>query len=141
VTFVWRRTFPDTHHDFVAEETGQHVGRIKRIDGGPQEGTWTWSCTSCQRGHEADGVRPLNGMTASRDEAIEALAAAWSQAKAWRARTGLSLAQLKRSKQTLKIESLASNASVPIFGTFLEQSQIQTVCRDQFLHPARGIEC
>lgn len=40
MTFVWRRTFPDTHHDFVAEEAGQHVGRIPRIHGGPQDGVW-----------------------------------------------------------------------------------------------------
>ncbi|SEP09373.1 hypothetical protein SAMN02799625_04648 [Methylobacterium sp. UNC300MFChir4.1] len=92
MTFAWRRTFLGTHHDFVAEEAGQHVGRIKRMDGGPQNGTWTWSCTGCQRGHEAEGVRPLNGMADTRDEAIEALAAAWARAKAWSARTGLPLA-------------------------------------------------
>lgn len=91
MTFTWRRTFPGTHHDFVAEEAGQHVGRIKRIDGGPQNGSWTWSCTGCQRGHEAEGVRPLSGMADTRDEAIEALAAAWARAKAWSARTGQAL--------------------------------------------------
>ncbi len=61
MTFTWRRTFPNTHHDFVAEEAGQHVGRIRRMHGGPQDGVWIWSCTGCQRGHEATGVRPLNG--------------------------------------------------------------------------------
>lgn len=92
MTFTWHRTFPESHHDFVAEEAGVHVGRIKRIAGGPQHGTWTWSCTGCQRGHEAEGVRPLNGMADTRDEAIEALAAAWARAKAWSGRTGLPLA-------------------------------------------------
>ncbi|KOX55090.1 hypothetical protein ADL19_13370 [Streptomyces purpurogeneiscleroticus] len=88
MTFVWARTFPDSRHDFVAEDAGQHVGRIRRIAGGPQNGIWTWSCTGCQRGHEAEGVRPLNGEAPTRDEAIEALAAAWGRAKAWSARTG-----------------------------------------------------
>lgn len=46
----------------------------------------------CQRGHEATGVRPLNGEAATRDEAIEALAAAWERAKAWSERTGKPLA-------------------------------------------------
>ncbi|WP_345820086.1 hypothetical protein ABC766_29275 [Methylobacterium fujisawaense] len=92
MTFTWRRTFPDTHHDFVAEEAGQHVGRIRRIAGGPQNGTWFWSCTGCQRGHEAEGVRPLNGEAPTREEAIEALAAAWGRAKAWSERTGKPLA-------------------------------------------------
>ncbi|MET3486003.1 hypothetical protein [Methylobacterium sp. 1973] len=92
MTFVWRRTFPDTHHDFVAEEAGQHVGRIRRMDGGPQDGIWFWYCTGCQRGHEATGVRPLSGEAATRDEAIEALAAAWARAKAWSAVSGLPLA-------------------------------------------------
>ena len=92
MTFTWRRTFLNTHHDFVAEQADQHVGRIRRIDGGLQNGTWTWSGTGCQRGHEAEVVRPLNGEVATRDEAIEALSAAWSRAKAWSARTGLLLA-------------------------------------------------
>lgn len=92
MTFTWQRTFPDTHHDFVAEEAGRHVGRVKRVAGGPQDGWWMWTATGVQRGHEADGVRPLNGMEATRDEAIEALAAAWGRAKAWSARTGLPLA-------------------------------------------------
>ncbi|MET3482313.1 hypothetical protein [Methylobacterium sp. 1973] len=92
MTFTWRRTFPDTHHDFVAEEEGQHVGRIRRIHGGPQDGVWMWSCTGCQRGHEATGVRPLNGEAATRDEAIEALAAAGDRTKEWSARTGRLLA-------------------------------------------------
>ncbi|MFF9549432.1 MULTISPECIES: hypothetical protein [Bacteria] len=91
--FTWARTFPDTHHDFVAEEAGHHVGRIRRIHGGPQDGVWMWSCTGCQRGHEAEGVRPLNGMADTRDEAIEALAAAWARAKAWSKRSGLPLMQ------------------------------------------------
>lgn len=93
MTFTWRRTFPDTHHDFVAEEAGQHVGRIKRIQGGPQDGFWYWTATGVPRGHEAEGIRPLNGMTATRDEAIEALAAAWARAMAWSAGTGLPLIQ------------------------------------------------
>ena len=92
MTFTWQRTFPDTRHDLVAEEAGRHVGRIKRVAGGPQDGWWMWTATGVQRGHEADGVRPLNGMEATRDEAIEALAAAWGRAKAWSARTGLPLA-------------------------------------------------
>lgn len=37
-------------------------------------------------------MRPLNGMANTRDEAIEALAAAWARAKAWSARTSLPLA-------------------------------------------------
>lgn len=90
MTFTWRRTFPDTHHDFVAEEVGQHVGRIIRNSGGPNAGTWFWTCTGCQRGE--DELKPLNGEAPTRDEAIEALAAAWSRAKAWSARTGLPLA-------------------------------------------------
>jgi hypothetical protein len=49
VTFVWARTFPDSRHDFVAEDAGQHVGRIRRIAGGPQNGIWFWRCTGCQR--------------------------------------------------------------------------------------------
>lgn len=76
----------------MAEDAGQHVGRIKRIDGGPQDSWWTLTCTGCQRGQEAEGVRPLNGMAETRDEAIEALSAAWSRAKAWSARTELPLA-------------------------------------------------
>jgi len=70
------------------------VGRIKRAEGGPQSGRWTWSCTGCQRGHEAESVRPLNGEVATRDEAIEQLAAAWSRAKAWSAQAGLPLAEV-----------------------------------------------
>lgn len=38
------------------------------------------------------GERPLNGMTATWDKAIEALSAAWNRAKAWSARTELPLA-------------------------------------------------
>lgn len=92
MTFTWRRTFADTHHDFVAEEAGQHVGRIRRIHGGPQDGVWYWTATGVQRGHEATGVRPLNGEASTRDEAIEALAAAWARARAWSEQTGLPLA-------------------------------------------------
>ncbi|WP_426313815.1 hypothetical protein ACN9MF_20075 [Methylobacterium fujisawaense] len=92
MTFTWRRTFPETHHYFVAEEAGQHVGRIRRIHGGPQDGVWTRSCTGRQRGHEATGVRPLNGEAATQDEAIKAFAAAWSRDKARSVRTVLTLA-------------------------------------------------
>lgn len=92
MTFTWRRTFRDMHHDFVADEAGRHVGRIRRMHGGPQDGTWTWSYTGCQRGHEAEGVRPLNGESSTRDGAIEALGAAWARAKAWSERTRLPLA-------------------------------------------------
>ena len=50
MTFSWRRTFPNMHHDFVAEEAGQHVGRINRVDGGPHYGWWTWTATGVPRG-------------------------------------------------------------------------------------------
>ncbi|MCX4194622.1 hypothetical protein OMR07_02840 [Methylobacterium organophilum] len=43
-----RRAFPNTPHNFMAEEAGQHVDRIKRTDVGPQNSTWNWSCASCQ---------------------------------------------------------------------------------------------
>jgi hypothetical protein len=49
-------------------------------------------CTGCQRGHEAEGVRLLNGEATTWDQAIEALAAAWGRAKAWSAGTGKPLA-------------------------------------------------
>lgn len=59
VTFAWRGTFPDAQHDFVAEKAGQHVGRIKRITGGPQNGIYTRSCTGCRRGLKPKGcARP-----------------------------------------------------------------------------------
>ena len=91
MTFDWDRTFPDTHHDFQARENGETVGRIRRNHGGPNAGTWEWSCYGCTRGVEAEGVRPLSGEAATRDEAIQALSDAWRRAKAWSARTGLPL--------------------------------------------------
>ena len=90
MTFTLRRTFPDTHHDFVAEDRGQHVGRIMRNGGGPNVGSWFWTCTGCQRCE--DELKPLNGETATRDEAIAALSEAWSRARAWTARMGRSVA-------------------------------------------------
>jgi hypothetical protein len=57
--------------------------------GGPNVGTWFWTCAGCQRG-EAE-LKPLNDETATRDEAIEALSEAWSRAGAWGARTGMPL--------------------------------------------------
>jgi Zn-finger protein len=76
----------------VTGDAGQHVGRVKRIDGGPQDGTWTWSCTGCQRGHEAEGARPLNGDISNRNKEIEASATAYARAKAWSAPSVLRLA-------------------------------------------------
>ncbi len=90
MTFTWRRTFPNTHHDFVASEKGVEVGRIRRNAGGPNNGTWAWSAFGVMR--RADEMLPLNGEAATRDEAIEALASAWGRAKAWSARTGKPLA-------------------------------------------------
>ena len=89
LTFTWHRAFPDTHHDFVAEDRGQHVGRIMRNGGGPNVGTWFWTCTGCQPG-EAE-LKSLNSEIATRHEAIEALSEAWSRAWAWSARTGMLL--------------------------------------------------
>jgi hypothetical protein len=126
VTFTWRRTFPDTHHDFAAEDAGQHVGRIKRIDGRPQNGTW--SRTGCQRGHEAEDVRPLNGLTAARDEAIEAMAAAWGRAKAWSAdRVAAGLTQ-----------AFAANLKISEPSHRLARSGFRNT-KDRFLRPARSI--
>jgi hypothetical protein len=34
LTFTWHRAFPNTHHDFVANDRGQHVGRVM-WNGGP----------------------------------------------------------------------------------------------------------
>jgi hypothetical protein len=94
MTIVWPQTFPSTHHDFVAEtREGEPVDRIKRIEDGPENGTWTWSCTGCQRGHEAKGVRLLNGMAETGDEAIKQVAPACDQARAWCARPRLPLAR------------------------------------------------
>lgn len=91
MAFTWDRTRPDDRYDFVAVEDGEHVGRIYRLSGGPQDKWWFWTCTGCQRGVEAAEVSPRHGVAQTRDEAIAALAEVWVKAKAWSARTGLPL--------------------------------------------------
>ena len=77
----------------MAQENGVEVGRIyQHRYGGRDRDTWLWTATGIHRGRYAEGVAPLSGDTDTRDEAIEALSAAWARAKAWSARTGLPLA-------------------------------------------------
>ena len=44
---TWRQTWPDKEADYVAAASNyDHVGRIYRHNGGPQDGMWFWSLTA-----------------------------------------------------------------------------------------------
>ncbi|MGN6535121.1 MAG: hypothetical protein ACTHKQ_05245 [Mesorhizobium sp.] len=43
----WRQTWPDKEADYAADASNyDHVGRIYRHNGGPQDGKWFWSLTA-----------------------------------------------------------------------------------------------
>ena len=87
MALTWSRTFPDTHHDFVAKEDGADVGRIyQHRPGGLAHDVWLWSATGVHAGLDAPAA--ISGEVLTREAAIAALTQAWERAKAWSARTG-----------------------------------------------------
>ncbi len=82
---VWRHTF-EPGPDFTLEVRGQIIGRVHRIDTKPTPPRWFWTITC---------VRQFVGMTKpsktdsgyvdTKEEAVEALRAAWALERDWRA--------------------------------------------------------
>ena len=83
--FVWSRTQPDSHYDFVARDAeGYLIGRIRREHGGQQDGKWSWFASGVQAAPGTVGCN-LSGVTDTRDEAIDCLHGTWT---AWMANGG-----------------------------------------------------
>ncbi|TXN72404.1 hypothetical protein [Methylobacterium sp. WL6] len=79
--FVWSRTQPDSHYDFIARDAdGYLVGRIRR-ETGLRAGKWSFFANGVQAAPGTVGCA-LSGTVETRDEAIEQLHVAW---RAWMA--------------------------------------------------------
>jgi hypothetical protein len=44
--YDWKRTDPDSHHDFAAYDGKLNIGRIYREDRNVKSGLWSWSMTA-----------------------------------------------------------------------------------------------
>lgn len=86
--FTWRRTFPGTHHDFLASVEAGAVGRInRRRPGGSSEFVWCWTASGILPSLHLIGP-PTYGEVPTRQEAIAALTDAYERGRAWSERTG-----------------------------------------------------
>lgn len=76
---AWSRTFPDSHHDFVARDGEEAVGRIYRESAGhTQSGRWRWFANGISAPPRITGFE-RSGTVDTRQEAIDALSSAWSR--------------------------------------------------------------
>ncbi|MCJ2128002.1 hypothetical protein [Methylobacterium sp. E-045] len=77
---TWTRTYPDSprKHDFVAHDNGELVSRIYRMGDGPQDGRWLWFANGIQAAPGNVGCA-LNGEAPTKQEAADAVKAAWAR--------------------------------------------------------------
>jgi hypothetical protein len=74
-------SWPQDGADYVVMSGEVAVGRIMRLQDGPQDGNWMWSVTGLVH---SDG--PLHGVATSPSDAQATFADAW---RGWLARAGL----------------------------------------------------
>jgi hypothetical protein len=75
---TWKRTViggQTLHGDFVAEAEGQLIGRVMKIEDGPQRGTWSWSFLI---GHSEFRLGDFNGVEADKQKAADRIKAAFA---------------------------------------------------------------
>ena len=74
--FAWSRTWQDQPYDFVARDGDLNIGRVYRIAG--VEERWKWNMTAWLDKHAGSA----SGIVDSRDEACDAVEAAYEQFRA-----------------------------------------------------------
>lgn len=78
MNITWKRTViggETAPGDFVAEVEGITIGRVMKIDGGPQKGKWEWSFLL---GHSEFRRGDLSGVEDDKQEAADKIKAAFA---------------------------------------------------------------
>lgn len=77
--YEWRRTLPDSRHDFAAWDGKVNVGRVYREDRNRKSGQWFWSMTASVAGRA--GVA-CEGYLPTKEEAVKKVENVYAALKA-----------------------------------------------------------
>jgi hypothetical protein len=83
--YQWKRTDPDSHHDFAAYDGKLNIGRIYREDRNLKSGQWFWTMTAMipgRNGVVCDGYLPTKEQAATQVESAYTVLKARAAAEA-----------------------------------------------------------